>query len=336
MIPVAVIGAGSMGRIHLRVLRELPDVDLVAVADTDAELAQNAARLHGIRHYADYRRMLERERPAAVTVAVPTGAHHDVGLGAIAAGCHVMVEKPIAPTLKEADELVAAAARSGHVLMVGHVERYNPAVVELKRRLRDGQLGRIFHIHCRRLGPFPERIRDVGVVLDLATHDLDIMRYLVESDVTRLFAEISREVHHANEDMASAILRFQNDAVGLLEVSWLTPTKIRDVTVTGERGMLRAEYLTQDLYYYENAHTREFEWEHLQILRGVSEGAMTRVSVPKQEPLRLELRAFIDAINGDAGGIVSGADGLIALRLALAVLESGRECRVVELERAVK
>ena len=330
------IGAGSMGRNHLRVLREMPDVELVAVAETDPQLVQTAARLHGIRQYTDHRRLLEVEQPDAVTIAVPTGAHYSVGLDAIAAGSHVMVEKPIAPTLKQAEDLVTAAAGAERVLMVGHIERYNPVVIELKRRLRDGQLGRIFQIHCRRLGPFPERVRDVGVVLDLATHDLDIMRYLVESEVSRLFAETGREVHHSNEDLACVVLRFQNDAVGLLEVNWLTPAKIRDATVTGERGTFRAEYLTQDLYFYENARASEAEWEHLQILRGVSEGPMTRVTVPKQEPLRLELSAFVQAVKGDPTAIVSGADGLAALHLALAVLESSSERRVVELEPAVR
>jgi predicted dehydrogenase len=251
-------------------------------------------------------------------------------MDAISAGCHVMVEKPISSTVREAQELVGAAAAAGRVLMVGHIERYNPAVVELKRRLREGQLGRIFQIHSRRLGPFPERVRDVGVVLDLATHDVDILRYLAESEVARLFAETGRKVHDLNEDLACAVMRFQNDVLGVLEISWLTPTKVREVTVTGERGMFRAEYLTQDLYFYENARAADFEWEHLQILRGVSEGPMTRFTVLKQEPLRLELNAFIAATNGDPSGIVSGADGLTALRLALAMLESGSKFRVVE------
>ena len=330
MTRVAVIGAGSMGRNHLRVLRDLPQAELVAVSDSDPAAAAAAGRLHGIAHYDDHRQLLQQERPEAVTVAVPTRLHRQVGLDVLGAGCHALVEKPLAATVEEARELVEAAAAAGLVLMAGHVERYNPAVIELKRRLQAGELGRIFQVNARRQGPFPERVRDVGVVLDLATHDVDIMRYLCEREVVRVYAEISREVHGSNEDLACALLRLEGGVVGVLEVSWLTPAKIREVTVTGEKGMFRAEYLTQDLYFWENAHPQG-QWEHLQILRGVSEGAMTRFAIPKQEPLRLELGAFLEAAPGRPAEVVSGADGLQAICLAQALLESGREGRAVEL-----
>ena len=322
---VAVIGAGSMGRNHLRVLRDMPDVELVAVADADASLAEQAGRRYGVKVYQDHRELLRSERLMAVTVAVPTTLHHDVGIDALQAGCHVMVEKPIAATVDEGDALVAAASAAGRILAVGHVERYNPAIVELKRRLHNGDLGKIFEIHTRRIGPFPERVRDVGVVLDLATHDLDIIRYLGESEIVRLYGETRREVHGTNEDLTCAILSLANGAVGILELNWLTPTKVRDVTVTGQRGMYLAAYLTQDLFFYENAEVTQQGWENLELLRGVREGVMTRFAVKRQEPLYLELRAFIDAVAGKPAETVSGADGLAALRLALALLRSGAE-----------
>jgi predicted dehydrogenase len=255
-------------------------------------------------------------------------------MDALAAGCHVLVEKPIAATLAEADELVARAASAKRVLAVGHIERYNPAVLELKRRLDEGQLGRVFQLNARRLGPFPQRIRDVGVVVDLATHDLDVMRYLTGSEIVRVYAETRREVHTTREDLVSGLLRFDDDSVGVLQINWLTPSKIRELTVTGERGMFRADYLTQDLFFHENAAASEHNWQQITMLRGVSEGSMVQYAIQKREPLRSELEAFLRAVAGDASGIVTGEDGRKALRLALALVESGAEGRVVTIGRS--
>lgn len=177
MMRAAVIGVGAMGRNHARVYREMPETDLVAVADLDEARAGEVVRLYGGSVYTDHQVMLSEVRPDLVSVAVPTKEHYKVGLCALEAGCHVLVEKPIAATLEQGRHMIDRAAQVGRVLVVGHIERYNPAVTELKRRLEEGQLGRIFQIRARRLGPFPARVRDVGVVVDLATHDLDIMRY---------------------------------------------------------------------------------------------------------------------------------------------------------------
>ncbi|MDQ6880144.1 MAG: Gfo/Idh/MocA family oxidoreductase [Candidatus Dormibacteraeota bacterium] len=329
MTRVAVIGTGVMGRNHARVLRELGEVDLVGLADADLDAACQVAAVHNTRGYGSHQELLERERPDAVIVAAPTNSHHTVVMDALAAGCHVLVEKPIAATLEEADELVARAAAANRVLAVGHIERYNPAVIELKRRLDEGQLGRLFQLNARRLGPFPQRIRDVGVVVDLATHDLDVMRYLTGSEIVRVYAETRREVHTTREDLVSGLLRFEDGAVGVLQINWLTPSKIRELAVTGERGMFRADYLTQDLYFHENASAAEHNWQQITMLRGVSEGSMEQYAIQKREPLRSELEAFLRAAAGDASGIVSGEDGRKALRLALALVESGAEGRVV-------
>lgn len=320
-----------MGRNHLRVLRDLAGVVLVAVADSDEAAAKSLGHTYGIPHYTSHQDLLASERLDAVTIAAPTTLHHPIALDALASACHLLVEKPLAATVAEAEDLVKRAKAAGKILAVGHVERHNPAIRELRRRLKEGQAGRIYQVHTRRLGPFPERVRDVGVTLDLATHDVDVMRHLTESEVTRVFAETRREVHASREDIASAVLSFANGAIGLLEVSWLTPTKIRDVAVTGERGLFRAEYLTQDLYFYENAHAAGSEWDHLRILRGVSEGAVTRYPVDRQEPLKLELQAFVDAVRGEDAELVTGDDGVAALRLAHAILDSGTTSRPIAL-----
>lgn len=320
-----------MGRNHLRVLRDMPGVELAAVADSDEAAATSLGHDYGIPHFSSHQDLLSSERLDAVTVAAPTTLHHAIALDVIAAGCHLLVEKPLAATVHEAEVMVKRAKGAGRILAAGHVERHNPAIRELKRRLNDGQAGRIYHLHTRRLGPFPERVRDVGVILDLATHDVDVMRHLMESEVTRVFAETRREVHESREDMASALLSFAGGAVGLLEVSWLTPTKIRDITVTGERGLFRAEYLTQDLYFYENAHAADSQWDHLRILRGVSEGAVTRYPIDRQEPLKLELAAFVAAVRGEQAEVVTGEDGVAALRIAQAIIDSGTGMRPIDL-----
>jgi predicted dehydrogenase len=330
---VAVIGAGVMGRNHVRVLRELGEVDLVGVADANLDAAIKVAAIHGTRGYGSHQELFDQEKPDAVIVAAPTNNHHALVVDALEAGCHVLVEKPIAATLEEADDLVARAASAKRVLAVGHIERYNPAVIELKRRLDDGQLGRVFQMNARRLGPFPQRIRDVGVVVDLATHDIDVMRYLTGSEIVRVYAETRREIHTTQEDLVSGLLRFADGSVGVLQINWLTPTKIRELAVTGERGMFRADYLTQDLSFHENAEVAEHNWQQITMLRGVSEGSTVQYAIQKREPLRSELDAFMRAVAGDPSGIVTGADGRKALLLALALVESGKEGRVVTIGR---
>jgi UDP-N-acetylglucosamine 3-dehydrogenase len=320
---LAVIGAGAMGRNHVRVARELAQSELVGICDADPNTSATVGRLYNVRAFASHRELLDQARPDGVIVAVPTSLHHEVVRDALNAGCHVLVEKPIAATIEEAEDLAALARRAGRVLMVGHVERYNPAVTELHRRLRGGELGRVIQLHARRLGPFPTRVRDVGVVIDLATHDLDIMRYLTGTEPIRVYAETRRKLHTSREDVLNGLLRFEDDTVGVLEINWLTPTKIRELFVTGERGMFRVDYLTQDLYFFENAETRAPDWSALSVIRGVSEGVMTRFAVEKVEPLRAEQHAFVRAMDGDAADAVTAEDGVAALRLALALIESG-------------
>ncbi len=340
MMQAAVIGVGAMGRNHARVYKEILDVELAAVADLDAARTGESARLHGARAYADYRVMLKDIQPNLVTVAVPTQAHCQVVLDALEAGCHVLVEKPIAATIEEGRRIIDRAAELGKVLAVGHIERYNPAVIELKRRLDDGELGQIFQIHARRLGPFPQRVHDVGVIVDLVPHDLDIMRYLTGDNVQRIYAETQQKIHATHEDWFSGLVCFENGVVGVLNTSWLTPTKVREIAVTGQRGMFVANLLTQDLYFYENAEANDLDWSHLSLLRGVGEGQMVRLRLRRREPLRAELDAFIAAVQGEQGdavcgereAIVCGEDALAVLKLARALVRSGQEHRMIEME----
>jgi predicted dehydrogenase len=329
MINAGVVGLGSMGRNHARVFAQMQQVNLAAVADVDEETGNQIARTYKASAYTDYRRMLETERLDIVCVAVPTRLHLEVTLEAIAHGAHVLVEKPLAFSVAECQQMIDAAATRKVQLAVGHIERFNPAILELKRRLRTEELGRVFQIRSRRVGPFPNRIADVGVVFDLATHELNIMEYLIGAPIQSLYAETEREIHARHEDLLSGLLRFANGAVGVLDINWLTPTKIRELYVTGEQGMFRVDYLTQDLYFYENATAHGPDWDTLRVLRGVSEGQMIRYVVPKKEPLRAEQEAFLAAVRGDVPVAVTGLDGLKALELAQAVMTSGSEHRPV-------
>ena len=195
MLNVGVIGVGSMGRNHARVFAQMPETNLAAVADCDGEASHNIARTYKANAYTDFCQMLERERLDIVSVAVPTRLHAEVTLEAIRHGVHVFVEKPLAFTLPECQAMIDAARQAGVGLGVGHIERFNPAILELKRRLAAGELGRVFQIRSRRVGPFPSRIADVGVVFDLATHELNIMEYLIGAPIENLYAETEQEIH---------------------------------------------------------------------------------------------------------------------------------------------
>jgi UDP-N-acetylglucosamine 3-dehydrogenase len=332
MLKVAVIGVGSMGANHARVYSELPEAKLVAVCDSRISVAENVARRWGTNAYSDYREMLEKEHPEAVSIAVPTALHEEASIAALEAGVDVLVEKPITSTPEAGLRVIECARKNKRQLMAGHIVRFNPAIQELKKKLADGMLGRIFQIYCRRIGPFPSRIQDVGVIVDLAPHDIDIMRYLTGLNPVRVFAEIEQRLHTDHEDLLLGLLRFPENISGGLEINWLTPTKVREVTVLGERGMFKVDDLTQDLYFYENAQVSGNTWSALTTLKGVGEGSMTRFSFPRYEPLKAELQAFLHAVESGEPVPVSGEDSLIALKVALALIEAGQTHQVQEIE----
>jgi predicted dehydrogenase len=332
VLRAAVIGLGAMGSNHARVYAEIPGVELAAVADTAAARIEQATRGRAARGYADYRRMLDEERIDLVSVAVPTRAHGDVGAEVIARGVPLLVEKPLAATLDEGRRLRDLAAAAGVLLTVGHIERFNPAVIELKRRLRAGELGRVYQVHARRVGPFPERVRDVGVVLDLAPHDIDVMRYLLDSEITRVQAETEQRINTEHEDMLIGLLRFANHVVGVLDINWLTPTKIRELSVLGERGLFVVDYLARELTFYENAHGAEQPggWA-ARHQKGVSEGPVHALKIDKREPLRAELEAFTAAVRAGAAPAVTPDDGLAAMAAAEALVRAARSGAGIDL-----
>jgi predicted dehydrogenase len=203
------------------------------------------------------------------------------------------------------------------------VERFNPAVTALKEKLDAGAIGRIHQLHARRLSPHPNRDTRLGVAIDLATHDVDVMRYLTGSEVQRVFAEVAERAQNGVDDLVCGTIRFDDETTGLLEVNWLTPTKVRELSVTGEGGMFVVDYLTQDLRFYEQPR-KTIDWDTLGVVRGTDEGDMIRYAIARREPLVLEWDAFLDAVRTGAPAPVAGEDGLAALSISRALRESGR------------
>ena len=323
-----VIGLGMMGRNHVRVWDEAVDgVELVAVADPDESAVARATAGRRARGYQDPERMLAEEGLDLVSIVAPTSLHLPVTLTALGAGANVLVEKPIAATRDEAMRMIDAAGEADRMLTVGHIERFNPAIRELHRRLADGELGRIFQISATRLGPFPARIRDVGVVVDLAPHDLDVMRYLIGSEPIRIFAEAERRIHTEHEDLFNGIMKFENGVIGILNINWLTATKRRTLTVTGERGFYVADYIAQHLDFYANPDA-DRTWQNRGAdgfgtpINSVAEGEMTRRSIRRAEPLAVELDEFARAVRDGGPPPVEPHDAMVALLLARKMVES--------------
>lgn len=332
---VGVIGCGRMGAFHVRNYLQLDCARLVAVADPDESARRRAVGGTGIRDYADWRSMLECEAGAldAVSVACNSEAHAEVVLDALDAGLHVLVEKPIATTLPDALRMRSAAMEAGLKLMVGHIERFNPAVSKLRELVAEGRLGPVYRAHATRVGPLPARIQDAGVAIDLATHDLDVLQHVLGAGITEIYADGRRFVHEAQEDLLTCLVRFNGHAgevLGLLDVNWLTPEKRREVALIGANGLLKASYITQDVWFVESP-VAPLKWEGLSMLRGEGEGAAVRFSLAKTEPLAAELEAFCRCVLDDLPEPVSAHDGVKALAAALAVRESAAVRRPVQL-----
>ncbi|MBP2413747.1 putative dehydrogenase [Arthrobacter stackebrandtii] len=316
---VGLIGLGMMGRHHARVIREVEGVDLVAVADAYGDP-------HGVAKDLPVLRNVEELIAAGIDMAVaavPTGMHEEVGLALAEAGVHTLVEKPIAASTEAGKRLLAAFTAKGLVGAVGHIERFNPALQSLRKRIADGELGEVYQIATRRQGPFPSRIADVGVVKDLGTHDIDLTAWLAQSHYESIFAQTTTRSGRPHEDMVSATGKLDNGIITNHLVNWLSPMKERLTVVTGEKGAFVADTVTADLTFYENG-TVATEWDSIGAFRGVSEGNVTRLAIAKPEPLRTEHEAFRDAVLGLRSDVVTMAEGLETLVVAEAVLESAR------------
>ncbi|MHB1475761.1 MAG: Gfo/Idh/MocA family oxidoreductase [Dermatophilaceae bacterium] len=320
------IGLGSMGRHHARVLRQLAGVDLVAVADPGGDPYHVAGSLHVL---PDVESLIAAGIDMAI-VAVPTVEHERVGLALARAGVHTLVEKPIAADSAAGRRLADAFAAAGLVGAVGHVERFNPALQEMRRRIANGDLGEIYQVSTQRQGPFPARIADVGVIMDLGSHDIDLTAWVAQSNYVTVAAQTAHRSGRPHEDMVVLSGILQSGVITNHIVNWLSPMKVRTTTVTGERGALVADTASADLTYYANG-TFPTEWESITAFRGVTEGDIVRYALAKREPLLVEHEAFRDAVLGTRHDVVPMRHGLRAIEVAEAALESARTGQTVSL-----
>jgi predicted dehydrogenase len=268
-------------------------------------------------------------------VAAPTAFHEELALALAAAGIHALIEKPLAVDTPAAERITDAFAARGLVGAVGHIERYNPALQQLRIKLDAGDLGNVYQIATRRQGPFPARIADVGVIKDLATHDIDLTAWIARSSFTSVSAKTALKSGRPHEDMVAAVGELENGIITNHLVNWLTPFKERITIVTGERGSLVADTLTADLTFYANASVQT-EWDAVASFRGVSEGDVIRYAFAKPEPLKVEHEAFRDAVLGLPGAnenIVTMEQGLATVRVASAMIESSHSGSVITIAK---
>lgn len=319
-----------MGRHHARVLASLDGVDLVGIV----EPAGVGAAIEPSPRLLPSLEALLSEGVDYCVVAVPTALHEEVGLALAEAGIHALIEKPLASDPSAAVRVVEAFEERGLVGAVGHIERFNPALQQARSRMAAGDLGQIFQITTRRQGPFPARIADVGVVKDLATHDIDLTAWIAQSPYTSVSARTAFRTGRMHEDLVSVVGYLADGTVTNHLVNWLSPFKERTTVVTGERGAFVADTLTADLTFYANGSIPS-AWDDVANFRGVSEGDVIRYAFPKPEPLRTEHEAFRDAVRGRATDIVTMRQGLATVLVADAILRSARLGETITVESAV-
>ena len=312
---VGVIGVGAMGYNHVRIYSELENTNLVAISDMVRGTLDSVSKEFNTVGYVDMDNILQLDDVEAVNICVPTVFHHDVVMNAIEAGKNVLVEKPIASKLTEAREMINAAKDAGVTLATGHVERFNPAVRVAKELIDSGEIGEVVTAHAKRLGPYPPRIRDVGVAIDLAIHDIDIFNYLFESKANTVFANMSSNLKNCEfEDHAEIMTKYDNEVLSILETNWLTPYKKRQLNITGVDGIISVDYGNQSVTVYKENDKVE------------------KVKVENKEPLKEELRSFVNAVQTKTEPEVSGEDGYEALKIVEAAMRSSKDKNLIYLE----
>lgn len=310
MLKVGVIGVGSMGKNHARVFSQI--ADLVAVCDTNEVQGNEIAKEYGCDFYRDLNEFLEKASVDVVSIAVPTKHHVPITKLVLEKGINVLLEKPIAQTVEEAKELLDVARVSGKKFMVGHIERFNPAVLELKKVIENQELGRIISLSSRRVGISPPKTKGASVITDLAIHDVDIFNFLLKKLPTKSACLYGSALNNgASEDYAEILLRY-GAANASIQVNWLTPLKIRKLHVTGELGYADLDYINQQLTIFRNNYSRDLDDQGDVVIK-FGNPTKVDVEVEKMEPLVIELQHFLDCVKNDKDPLVSGKDALDAL-----------------------
>lgn len=311
-INVGVIGVGAMGYNHARVYYRLENANLIAVSDVSERTLSKVCKKYDAKGYENYEDLLKDPEIELVSVCVPTTNHYNVVMEAIKYGKHVLVEKPIAFTLEEAEEMIKAAKENGVILGTGHVERFNPAVQKAKELIENDVIGDVVSASAKRVGPFPPRIKDVGVTIDLAIHDLDVMYFLFEEDVTQIYATMGSILEKCGyEDHAEIMVNFKYGITGILEVNWLTPYKRREIEITGTDGIISVDYIEQKIDVY-GKFAQDIEMNH-------------------EEPLKEELKSFLESVARNEEPAITGEDGLNALKMVIAAQKSSKEERPIDI-----
>jgi UDP-N-acetylglucosamine 3-dehydrogenase len=319
-VNIGIIGLGVMGKNHARVYSGINGANLVAVCDLDKNLAKGTAKEYETAHFTDYKDMLDKANIDAVSICLPTKSHLEASLYAIKKRKHLLIEKPIASTLKDSKAIVDSSKEYDVKLMVGHVERFNPVVQEIKKRLLKNELGVIFLVKAERFSPFPKRVLDVGVTIDLSVHDIDVLHYLLEDSVYSAYSLVSQKIHSNNEDLMTAILKFNKGTICSISCNWITPKIVRELTLIGEKGMFKADYLAQSLVFYKNEFTDKYiDWEK-RILT-VTKGDEIELPISKYEPLKAELESFVSCIQSDTEPEITGQQATENLKVALQLLK---------------
>ena len=313
-IGVAVIGVGFWGRNHARVYMEIPEAELIGVCDIDAKRAKETAEKYGVEAYTDSRKLLKRSDVDAVSICTWTTTHAKETIRALKAGKNVLVEKPITSTVREAKQIVKMAENERLILMTGFIERFNPGVERVIKTIEEGSIRDVVSATSRRVSEWPERVGDVGVVKDSAIHDVDMMRYIFDEDPKTVFAKTGKLRHKRFEDYAQIMLTFSHGKTAFIEANWLTPYKVRKLIVTGSKGIVTLDYLSQEIVIEteEKTFIPRYKWE---------------------EPLKRELEHFVECVRKYKQPLASGLDGLKALIICEAVLKSAAKGKSVNLEK---
>jgi len=325
-IKVGVIGTGSMGRNHVRVLSELSH--LVAVCDNDEKITREISEKFRCKAYKNLDRFLKESDVQAVIVSTPTTTHREIVLKCFRAGVDVLVEKPITDTVESAEEIIDEAKSSGCVFGVGMIERHNPVVQFTRELIEKGELGQLVTMMSRRVSNYPDRIKDVGVVTDLGVHDIDVLKYLCKSRVVSVYALGGNIRDSPHEDHATILMRFENGVEGVVEASWLTPMKLRKITLTGDEGIAEMDYVDQNLSISTSS---TFNKDRYDLWRLPQIYDTRRIRVKNEEPLKRELVDFLQAVKERMDPMVSGYDGLRTLVIAKSAEESIRTGKKVDL-----
>lgn len=315
-LKAAVIGIGNMGRHHARIYSELLETELVAVSDLDEKKGKEIALSYQCNFYKNYQEMLDKEKPELVSIAVPTSFHYQIGMECIRRKIHVLIEKPIAMNIEEGEELIKESQKKGVVLMVGHVERYNPAIKKTKELIKEGVFGEIISLNARRLGLVPPKIKDINVIIDIGIHDIDIFNYLLEKFPNKIYAVGGKALLKNQEDYANIFLKYNSKVSGLIQLSWITPVKIRQLTIGGSKAFAEINYISQKIELYDHGYKQEFGdfQEFVERFGNKKRGKFIKVEI--EEPLKAEIKDFIKSIIGEKE-VFSPLYALEALKISL-------------------